>query len=171
MSETRAAAKATDIDRYIATHDTRDADWEVFAFQERADPRYRRSQRRYVGGGGTEKHDDPKTIPAGHFTLSIMELPPGHGGPMHHHETEEVFFVLDGELTCQWEGEDGQILERTLKRWDAIQNPPGIPHCFWNRTDRPVLFNIMVGATRPLPPVYTEPAIDALRQAARAKGK
>ena len=171
MSETQSAAKAEAIDRFIATHDTRHEDWEVFAFQEGADPRYRRSQQRYVGGGGTEKHDDPNTLPASHFTLSILTLPPGHGGPMHFHETEEVFFVLEGEVTCQWQAPDGKIHERTLQKWDAILNPPGIPHCFWNRGDVPARFNIMVGAARPKPPVYTEPGIDELRQVARTAGK
>jgi oxalate decarboxylase/phosphoglucose isomerase-like protein (cupin superfamily) len=166
-----ATVPAEAIDRFIARYETRQEDWEVFAFQEQADPRYRRSQMRYVGGGGTEKHDDPNTLPPGHFTLSILTLPPGHGGPMHYHETEEVFFVLEGEVTCQWQAPDGRIYERTLKKYDAILNPPGVPHCFWNKTDQPARFNIMVGAARPKPPVYTDPKIEELRRQARAQGK
>ncbi len=162
MSQAEASAKAEAIDRFIARRETRQEDWDVFSFQEKADPKYRRAQLRYVGGGGTEKHDDPNTIPAGHFTLSIMVLPPGHGGPMHYHETEEVFFVLDGEVTCVWE-QNGQTYERVLKQYDAILNPPGMPHYFRNDGDREARFNIMVGAARPQPPVYTEPKIDALR--------
>jgi mannose-6-phosphate isomerase-like protein (cupin superfamily) len=166
MSQPEPAAKAEAIDRFIARRETRQEDWEVFSFQEKADPKYRRAQLRYVGGGGTDKHDDPNTIPAGHFTLSIMVLPPGHGGPAHYHETEEVFFVLEGEVTCVWE-QNGKTYERVLKQYDAILNPPGVPHFFRNDTDREARFNIMVGAARPQPPVYTEPKIDALRAAAR----
>ena len=175
MSETEStarpepAAPAEAIDRFVARYETRQEDWDVFAFQEAKDPTYRRSQMRYVGGGGTDKHDDPNTIPAGHFTLSIMTLPPGHGGPMHYHETEEVFFVLEGEVTCIWEGPDGRTYERVLGKWDAILNPPGIPHFFRNDTDQPARFNIMVGATRPKPPVYTDPEVARLREDARVK--
>ena len=166
MSQANPPEKGEAIDRFVARHATRQMDWEVFSFQEKADPSYRRAQMRYVGGGGTDKHDDPNTLPAGHFTLSIMVLPPGHGGPAHYHETEEVFFVLEGEVTCVWEHE-GREYTRVLKQYDAILNPPGVPHYFRNDGEREARFNIMVGAARPQPPVYTEPKIDALRAAHR----
>jgi mannose-6-phosphate isomerase-like protein (cupin superfamily) len=168
MSQADAPQPAEAIDRFIARHDTRQMDWDVFSFQEQADPSYRRAQMRYVGGGGTEKHNDPNTLPPGHFTLSIMVLPAGHGGPAHFHETEEVFFVLEGEVTCVWE-QNGRTYERTLKQYDAILNPPGVPHYFRNDGDREARFNIMVGAPRPQPPVYTDPKMDALRAERRAE--
>ena len=59
--------------------------------------------------------------------------------------------------------QDGKLHERVLKQYDAILNPPGIPHYFRNDGDRDARFNIMVGAARPQPPVYTEPKIEALR--------
>src|SRR5947209_8305715 len=166
MSQAEVPQPLQAIDRFVALYDTRQMDWDVFSFQEKADPSYRRAQIRYVGGGGTDKHDDPNTLPAGHFTLSIMVLPPGHGGPAHYHETEEVFFVLEGEVTCVWE-QNGQQVERVLKQYDAILNPPGVPHFFRNDGDREARFNIMVGAARPKPPVYISTSIDTLRAAAR----
>src|SRR5262249_9555621 len=60
------------IDKYVARLNDRVPDWNVLDFQTKTDPKYRRAQMRYVGGGGTGKHDDPKIIKAGHFTLSTM---------------------------------------------------------------------------------------------------
>ena len=73
-----------------------DPDWDAFA-DSQVEGR-RRAQHRMIGVGGSGKHD-PKAIPAGGFTLSIMRLPPGQGGSAHTHEVEEAFFVLEGELT------------------------------------------------------------------------
>jgi mannose-6-phosphate isomerase-like protein (cupin superfamily) len=87
------------IDRYVARFNDRQPDWDVLAFQAKVDPKYRRAQMRYVGGGGTGRHDDPKIIKAGHFTLSTMIIPPGNEGPLHlHTDVEELFFVLEGEI-------------------------------------------------------------------------
>ena len=50
-----------------------------------------------------------------------MVIPPGHEGPLHtHHDVEEVFFVLQGQMTCYME-KDGERVERTtvlLRRRD-----------------------------------------------------
>jgi mannose-6-phosphate isomerase-like protein (cupin superfamily) len=46
--------------------------------------------------GGSGKHDDPDTIPARGFTLSIVYVPPGQGNAAHTHEVEEVFLSCKG---------------------------------------------------------------------------
>lgn len=62
-------------------------DWDAFA-DARVDG-YRRAQRRYVGSGASGK-SDPHAIPAQHFTLSVMQVPPGQGNAAHSHEVEEL---------------------------------------------------------------------------------
>ncbi|PYS28528.1 MAG: cupin domain-containing protein [Acidobacteria bacterium] len=133
------------IDRYVARLEDRQLDWGVLDFQARVDPKYRRAQMRYVGGGGTGQHDDPNIIKAGHFTLSTMVLPPGHEGPLHlHTDVEELFFVLEGTL------------ERTLGPRDLVWIPAGIWRGVRNDGDKDVAFLTMLGAQKPELPSYPE---------------
>jgi mannose-6-phosphate isomerase-like protein (cupin superfamily) len=144
------------IDRYVARFKDREPDWGVLDFQAKTDPKYRRAQMRYVGGGGTGKHDDPKIIKAGHFTLSTMIIPPGNEGPLHlHSDVEELFFVLEGELTCIWSDGDRQV-ETTLGPRDLIWIPAGIWRGVRNDGDQETSFLTMLGAQKPELPSYPE---------------
>ncbi len=51
-------------------------DWDAFA-DARVEG-YRRAQHRYIGAGASGK-TDVRAIPAEHFTLSVMFVPPGQG--------------------------------------------------------------------------------------------
>src|ERR1700734_4301081 len=62
--------------KYVGRFREKTADWAAFE-DAKADP-YRRAQHRFIGAGGSGKHDDPTIIPAKKFTLSIVYLPPGH---------------------------------------------------------------------------------------------
>jgi len=60
--------------------------------------------------------------------LGIVEItmPPGDEPPLHiHHDHEEIFCVLEGELTLYLPGE-----ERTLRAGDVFVAPRGIPHIY-----------------------------------------
>src|ERR1700692_4676215 len=87
-------------------------DWA--AFEDAKIEGYRRAQHRFIGAGGSGKHDDPGVIPPRAFTLSIVYCPPGQGNAAHTHEVEEVFFVLQGILTVFIEDETGHQLRRRL---------------------------------------------------------
>jgi len=145
-----------DIDKYVARLNDRHADWNVLAFQAKVDPKYRRAQMRYVGGGGTGQHDDPNIIKAGHFTLSTMILPPGNEGPLHlHSDVEELFFVLEGELTCIWSDGINQI-ERQLGPRDLIWIPAGIWRGVRNDGQTQTAFLTMLGTAKPELPAYPD---------------
>ena len=81
-------------ERYIGRFRDKVPDWA--AFEDAKIEGYRRAQHRFIGAGGSGKHDDPSTIPPRGFTLSIIFCPPGQGNAAHTHEVEEVFFVLQG---------------------------------------------------------------------------
>src|SRR5919202_344715 len=141
-------------DRCIARRATRALDWEVLGFQARVDPKYERAQMRYVGVGGAGKKADPNVIPADHFTFSTMIIPAGHEGPLHvHHDVEEVFFVLEGQVTCILE-RDGEQVERVLGPRDLIWVPAGVSRGVRNDTDKDCAMVVVLGAGRPQLPTY-----------------
>jgi mannose-6-phosphate isomerase-like protein (cupin superfamily) len=144
------------MERYTVRLESRQADFGALDFQAQVDPKYKRAQIRYLGGGGTGMHDDPNILPADHFTLSTMMLPPGCEGPLHkHHDVEEVFFMLKGSVTVIWE-EDGVEVERVINERDMIFTPAGVYRGLRNHTDQECLMLVMLGSGRPQLPSYPE---------------
>ena len=143
--------------RRVARFDQIPPDWDAFA-DSRIEGR-RRAQHRFVGAGGSGKHDDPNVIPAGAFTVSVMRVPPGQGGSAHTHEVEEVFFVLEGRLTVFFEDRAGKQVSAELGRWEMVSCPPGILHGFENRSDADVYMQTMIGSARPGPVGYADDEI------------
>src|SRR6266699_1050873 len=133
--------------RYIGRFRDKVADWE--AFEDAKIEGYRRAQHRFIGAGGSGKHDDPTVIPPRGFTLSIVFVPPGQGNAAHTHEVEEVFFVLQGYLTVFLEDETGRRVSRKLAPWECIACPPGVIRGFHNEGLEPVNMQVMLGRGRP----------------------
>jgi mannose-6-phosphate isomerase-like protein (cupin superfamily) len=71
------------------------------------------------------------------LSLLRWDAPAGAGGiPMHlHAETEEGFYVLEGELGLSL---DGLELVRGPGTYTAV--PPGRPHSFWNPGTQPAVY-------------------------------
>lgn len=147
------------IDSCVATRDTRKEDWDTLGFQAAAGgDRFRRAQIRYVGSGATGNHEnDSNIIPATGFTFSNMLVPPGGVGPEHtHHDVEEAFFVLEGEIDVSvHDPEDGtKKATRTLGYRDIIVVPAGVPRSLVNNSDKDALFCVIIGTKKPELPVY-----------------
>jgi mannose-6-phosphate isomerase-like protein (cupin superfamily) len=141
-------------ERYIGRFRDKRGDWE--AFEDAKIEGYRRAQHRFIGAGGSGKHDDPTVIPPRGFTLSIVYVPPGQGNASHTHEVEEVFFVLQGYLTVFVEDEEGERVSRTLGPRECIACPPGVIHGYQNESLEPVYFQVMLGRGRPEAMGYAE---------------
>lgn len=139
------------------------ADWA--AFEDAKIEGYRRAQHRFVGAGGSGKHDDTAAIPAKNFTLSIMFVPPGQGNAAHTHEVEEVFFVLQGYLDVFVEDELGSHITRRLGPWECISCPAGVIHGYQNDSLEPVYFQIMLGRGRPETMGYADDVLFKRRDA------
>ena len=133
--------------RYVGRFRDKEPDWA--AFEDAKIDGFRRAQHRFIGAGGSGKHDDPGTIPPRGFTLSVIYLPPGQGNAAHTHEVEEVFFVLQGYLTVFVEDESGRRASAKLGPWECIACPPGVIHGFQNESLEPVYFQVMLGRGRP----------------------
>ncbi len=70
----------------------------------------------------------------GAFALFHAIVPPGHGSPPHIHTREdEMFYILDGEMTFIVDGKD---LVATAGAY--VFGPRNIKHNFVNRSDKPV---------------------------------
>jgi len=134
-------------ERYIGRFRDKNGDWA--AFEDAKIEGYRRAQHRFIGAGGSGKHDDPTVIPARAFTLSVMYVPPGQGNAAHTHEVEEIFFVLQGYLTVFVEDEAGRRVSRRLAPWECIACPPGVIHGYQNESLEPVYFQVMLGTAKP----------------------
>jgi quercetin dioxygenase-like cupin family protein len=64
----------------------------------------------------------------GAFAMFIDEIPPGGGPPLHiHHNEDETFYILEGELEMQV-NED----RFTAPAGTSVFLPRGIPHTFGN---------------------------------------
>jgi quercetin dioxygenase-like cupin family protein len=133
--------------RYVGRFSEKRADWA--AFEDAKIEGFRRAQHRFIGAGGSGKHDDPSVIPPGNFTLSIVYVPPGQGNPGHTHEVEENFFVLKGFLDVFIEDEGGRRLTTRLGPWECICCPAGVIHGYQNDGLEPVYVQIMLGRGRP----------------------
>lgn len=143
------------IDSMLATRASRAEDWDTLKFQTKAGPEFERAQIRYMGSGGTGDHTtDQNIIQAEHFTFSNMFLPPGAAGPEHtHHDVEEAFFVLEGEIDVTiHDGE--QTATRRLGYRDFICVPPGVARSLRNNGAEHAIFCVMLGAGKPQIPSY-----------------
>jgi len=135
-------------------------DWDAFA-----DARlegYRRAQHRYIGAGASGKAD-VRAIPADHFTLSVMHVPPGQGNAAHTHEVEEVFFILEGKVLVFIEDGQGQRAETVLGRWDCVSCPANVLHGFINVGLEPAYLQVMLGKARPDLMTYADAGLQSRR--------
>jgi quercetin dioxygenase-like cupin family protein len=66
--------------------------------------------------------------------VSVIETAPpaGAGPPLHHHDFDEAFYVLEGELTFQLRDERIQV-----RAGELVFAPRGVPHTFANLSDAP----------------------------------
>jgi oxalate decarboxylase/phosphoglucose isomerase-like protein (cupin superfamily) len=143
--------------RYFGWFREKKPDWA--AFEDAKMEGFKRAQHRFIGAGGSGKHDDPTVIPARNFTLSVMYVEPGQGNAAHTHEVEEVFFVLRGFLDVFVEDENGHRITCRLGPWDCVSCPPGVIHGYLNDSLEPVYFQVMLGRARPETMGYSDPEL------------
>ncbi len=148
--------------RQVARFVDRRADWDAFA-DARVEG-FRRAQHRFIGAGASGKRE-PNAIPAEHFTLSIMFIPPSHGNaaPAHTHEVEEVFFVLRGKVLVFFEDAGGRRAEAVLGEWDCVSAPANVIHGFQNVGLEPAYMQVMLGRATPDLMQYADAGLQARR--------
>ena len=148
------------LSRQVARFNDRQGDWDAFA-DARVEG-YRRAQHRFIGSGASGKAD-ANVIPAEHFTLSVMFIPPGQGNAAHTHEVEEVFFILRGKVKVFIEDAAGNRAETVLGPWDCVSCPADVIHGFMNVGLEPAYLQVMLGKARPDLMTYTDASLQQRR--------
>jgi mannose-6-phosphate isomerase-like protein (cupin superfamily) len=80
-----------------------------------------------------------RTADTPRFTFGIIEITPGRVLEAHvHHEEDDAFYIIEGELTFMFGDEEAAAPPGTF-----VLVPPGIEHAFRNDGETPVrMFNI-----------------------------
>src|SRR5437764_4746269 len=146
--------------RQVARFVDRRPDWDACA-DARVEG-FRRAQYRFIGSGASGKAD-AAAIPAEHFTLSVMFVPPGQGNAAHTHEVEEVFFVLQGKVLVFFQDAAGQRADAVLGPWDCVSCPANVIHGFQNVGLEPAYLQVMLGRATPELMTYTDQELQARR--------
>lgn len=156
--DTRIAVLEQQLQDNLADLATRREDWDTLAFQTKAGAQFRRAQVRYIGSGATGNHEgDSAILAADHFTFSNMVLPSGCLGPEHvHHDVEEVFFVIQGEVEFSvHDPEDGALkASRVLGYRDLLRVPAGVPRSLRTVSDEDAIICVIIGSSKPQLPTY-----------------
>jgi mannose-6-phosphate isomerase-like protein (cupin superfamily) len=148
------------LEQQVARWTDRTADWDAFA-DARVEG-YRRAQHRFIGYGASGKVDG-RYIPAEHFTLSVMHVPPGQGNAAHTHEVEEIFFILRGKVRVFFEDGTGQRVETVLGEWDCVSCPANVIHGYENVGLEPAYLQVMLGKGRPDLMSYADTGLQSRR--------
>ena len=96
--------------------------------------------------------------------MSIQTMPAGNRIPVHCHETEEIFFILEGECLVRcWEA--GESCDIRLGRWDLAALPPFLNHEIFNNGPGDCHVQTMLAKPQPLRPQYADPELLELQAA------
>ena len=156
---------------HIQSLSKKEWDWTTFQGQGEYDKEMERAQIRMVGGSITGVHDEPGTVPANHFTVSFMNVPPGNNVPSHGHpDAEEGFFILEGEGIGWWENPDtGERFEAKLGKHDLIMSPAHVMHGLKNTGSENLIVQVLIGAQRPEKPYYTDEGLTSSQYAVHGR--
>ena len=115
-------------ERYIGRFRDKVADWE--AFEDAKIEGYRRAQHRFIGAGGSGKHDDPTVIPPRVYPQHHRAARPGQrrAYPRGRGGVFRIAGIPDGVPGRR----TGRRLSRKLAPWECIACPPGVIHGFQN---------------------------------------
>ncbi len=155
---------AEEIQARTARFETRRDDWTVFGFETAIDPKFARSQRRYIGASGSVGHTETNAVQPVAFTMSVQTMPAGNRIPVHCHEVEETFFILDGTcLVTVYRGDEK--VEVRLNKWDLISVPAFVYHDINNDGDVPCPVQTLLSKAKPERPHYQDAKLLELQAA------
>ncbi|RVH29286.1 cupin domain-containing protein [Sinorhizobium meliloti] len=77
-------------------------------------------------------------VPGSDLELLDIEVPPGSGTPPHIHDSPELFYILEGEMTLRQFG--AGLPPQVIKAGPgtAVRVPSRVPHNYSNESDKPI---------------------------------
>jgi quercetin dioxygenase-like cupin family protein len=69
---------------------------------------------------------------AGRFCVIDMHIPPGGGPPLHRHDFEETFILLEGQIEATFRGK-----KSIVRAGETVNIPANAPHQFQNISSQP----------------------------------
>jgi quercetin dioxygenase-like cupin family protein len=83
---------------------------------------------------------------AANCTVSYIRTEAGGGSPegLHTHEVDQIFYVMQGEMNIEVEGE-----QAVAEAGSLVIFPAGVPHRNWNSSPRP---SVHLAISAPVPP-------------------
>ena len=156
QTEERRAATGNDslkarMERHLVRFTDVQPDWSVFTKVKQ--PGNERAVFQYVGPNGHGAMD-PWALPAEHFGIYLLYVPPGGGSPYHTHEHEEVFTLLEGRMSFYWE-ENGEEAETVLGPKDLVYCPANRRLKFVNTGVESAWIHVALGG-QAAPPQYED---------------
>ena len=124
---------------------------------------YRRAQHRFIGYGASGKTDG-RYIPAEHFTLSVMFVPPGQGNAAHTGTRSKRSSSSCGQGEGLLRGRaPASSVEAVLGQWDCVSCPANVIHGYENVGLEPAYLQVMLGKGRPDLMSYADGGLQAQR--------
>ena len=149
--------------KYVGRFREKKGDWA--AFEDAKIEGFKRAQHRFIGAGGSGKHDDPTVIPAGNFTLSIMYVAGRPGQRRAHPRGRGVLLRAAGPCRRVRRGRNRQARHHAARPVGHASLPgrrdPRLPE----RRARAGLLQVMLGRGRPEPMGYADDELYKRRDA------
>lgn len=86
-------------------------------------------------------------LPGSSIELLDIEVPSGSGTPPHTHESAELFYILEGQLTLRQFGSDGPPAVIHAGPGTSVRIPSRVPHNYVNESRKPVRMLVMLEAS------------------------
>lgn len=86
-------------------------------------------------------------LPGSSIELLDIEVPAGSGTPPHTHESAELFYVLEGELTLRQFGSETPPVVIHAGPGTSVRIPSRVPHNYVNESGKPVRMLVMLEAS------------------------
>ena len=87
------------------------------------------------------------SLPGSSVELMDIEVPAGSGTPPHTHESAELFYVLEGELTLRQFASEGPPAVIHAGAGTSVRIPSRVPHNYVNECSKPVRMLVMLEAS------------------------
>ncbi|MFB2553615.1 cupin domain-containing protein [Ensifer soli] len=86
-------------------------------------------------------------LPGSSIELLDIEVPAGSGTPPHTHDSAELFYVLEGELTVRQFGSEMPPVVIHAGPGTSVRIPSRVPHNYVNESGNPVRMLVMLEAS------------------------